>query len=143
MIYREAIRGPGLEHYSAEQVQVWSSFADEETSFREWIDNTQTLVAVVDDQASVGFTGLEANGRVASLFVHPDYMPRGIASDLFQAIISEAELAGQKRLTTNASELSRPVFERSGFALIEVETTHIKDVSFDRYVMERVLQAPR
>lgn len=142
MIYREAIQGPGMDHYSPEQIRAWSSFADEETGFREWIDNSRTLIAVVDDQMPVGFAGLESNGRIASLFVHPTYMRRGIATHLLQTLIEEAQLAGEKRLTTDASRLSRPVFERSGFTVIEVEITHFKGVTFDRYVMERVLQAP-
>jgi len=95
-----------------------------------------TLVAVNDADQCIGFGGLEPSARIASLFVAPGYMRQGVASTLVEHLITEAKSRGYEVLTADASEFSKPVLERFGFSVIEVEHTQFKGVDFSRYAMQ-------
>lgn len=59
-----------------------------------------------------------------------------------QRLIAEAESRGLQELTTEASEFSKPLFEKFGFAVCNLEYTHFKGVDFTRYAM-RKFKEPR
>lgn len=139
-LYSTTVRilGPAL--YTADQVRVWSASPADVERFRGFILNAHTLVAMVEDSPEpVGFAGLEPDGRVASLYVHANYCRRGIGSALLAALLEKAEADGLTRLRTEASKFSRPVFERFGFTLDEVERGMHHGVPFMRFLMSRVV----
>jgi putative acetyltransferase len=117
-------------------VEAWACFSDDSVAFNAWLDSATTFVAVSEANACLGFGGLQQDGRVASLFVSPDVMRTGIGSALLERLIQEAGRLGYRVLTTAASELSRPLFERHGFGLSGVEHTEFKGVAFSRYLMD-------
>jgi putative acetyltransferase len=47
-----------------------------------------------------------------------------------------------KTVTTEASEFSKPLFEKHGFTVTEVEHTTCKGVEFTRYAMRLELARP-
>jgi putative acetyltransferase len=138
-LYAGAVRAAGPAHYDAAQIEAWAAFADE-AQFRRFVLDPLTLVAE-DESGITGFTGLRADGHVTALYVHPDRMRRGIASALLRAVIERAEAHGLRRLTTDASKVSRPVFARHGFQVEAVETVERREATFERYRMVRDLGA--
>ena len=140
-LYAASVRALGSAHYTESQVEAWAAFA-EEPAFRSFVLHNDTLVAE-DEAGLAGFAGLGSDGRIASLYVHPRRIREGVASSLLEALLARARAAGLAALTTEASALSRPVFERFGFQLVEVETVERRGVQFDRYLMRRELERNR
>ncbi|GJL53777.1 MAG: putative N-acetyltransferase YafP [Nitrospirales bacterium] len=136
-IYRTAILTAGQEYYSDEQVTAWASYPDDKDEFARWVQEASTVVAIAEHLGPVGFGGLEKTGRIASLFVRPEYMRQGVASALLKRLMSEAESQGMRELTTQASEFSKPLFEKFGFEVTNIERTTFKNVDFTRYVMRK------
>lgn len=137
-LYSYTVRKMGPALYTEDQVRVWSASPEDTERFRGFVLNAHTLVAMVEDATHpVGFAGLEPNGRIASLYVHADYCRRGIGSALLAAILEKAQSDGLTRLRTEASKFSRPVFERHGFELDEVERGMHNGVPFMRFLMSR------
>lgn len=137
-LYSYTVRKMGPALYTEDQVRVWSASPDDAERFRGFVMNAHTLVAMVPESPTpVGFAGLEPNGRIASLYVHADYCRRGIGSALLTAILEQAATEGLTRLRTEASKFSRPVFERFGFTLDEVERGVHHGVPFMRFLMSR------
>ncbi len=134
-IYAESIRYLGESAYSEEQVAAWSSLSEDAEPFTKWIEDVSTFVAVGDDGACIGFGGLEPGGRISSLFVAPAHMRTGVGSMLVQRLMAEAKSVGVVGVTTQASEFSKPLFEKFGFSVVELEHTEFKGIAFDRYVM--------
>jgi len=134
-IYRNAIRHLGSEFYSAQQIAAWSAFADDQEAFAAWFDNATALVAVDAHGTRLGFGAYQASGRIAALFVAPAAMRKGIGTALLTRMLDELRQHGVKRVTTEASEFSRPLFEKSGFTVKEIEHTEHRGVAFQRYVM--------
>ena len=86
------------------------------------------LVAVSSDETIVGSAGiaaytlppkpLEPSGRfgyISSMYVLPDQRKRGIAQRLLDALITTADDMDLVWVTLHASEMGRPLYERSGF----------------------------
>lgn len=134
-IYRAAIRHFDDGSYSKEQIAAWSSFPDDAEAFKKWITKSTTFVAVSNDNTPIAFGGLEDQGHIASLFVAPEMMRKGVGLALLVRLVEEARSRGINTITTDASEYSRPLFEKYGFRVKEIESTDFKGVKFSRYTM--------
>jgi len=143
-LYADAVRAAGPAYYDAAQVEAWAAFADEER-FRRFVLDPLTLVAedpcAGDESGITGFVGLRKDSDVTALYVRADRMRRGIASALLREVIERSEAQGLRRLTTDASKVSRSVFERHGFRVEAVETVERRGATFERYRMIRGLGA--
>ena len=126
----------GTTCYTPEQVEAWSSYSDDAEDFSAWLTGAKTFVAVDEHDECLGFGGLEPKGRVSSLFVAPQHRRKGIASRLLERLIEEAKILGFEVVTTEASEFSKPLFEKHGFVITEVEHSEFKGVDFTRYAMQ-------
>lgn len=136
-IYSSAIRHIGPAYYTPEQVNAWSNFANDATRFRDWVTQAETLVARDVSKQAIGFAGLADKGHIAALFVAPDYQRKGIASSLLEQLLQRSQAYGCPTQTTKASEFSKPLFERFGFTVVEIEHTLVDEVAFSRYAMKR------
>jgi putative acetyltransferase len=134
-VYKHGIRQVGLTYYTAEQVEVWSSFADDTEEFEKWVNGSDTFVALDNEDRVVGFTGLESTGRIASLFVAPEVMNTGVGAALLSYLMHEINQRDIKSITTDASEFSKPLFEKFGFQVNNLEQTRFKGLIFQRYQM--------
>ena len=135
-IYRSSIIFLGDDFYTPEQIAAWASFPDDLEAFRKWVTHPMTVVAVESDGKCLGFGGLEDSGRISSLFVLPGSMRKGVGSALLTKLLSEAKLRGLGEVTTEASEFSKPLFEKFGFTVKNIEHTEFKEVPFTRYAMQ-------
>ncbi len=141
-IYRQAIRHLGRQHYTRDQVRAWAGHADDESTFSRWLDDASTTVAIDPELGVVGFGGIDAHGRITSVFVSPSVMRRGVASTILDALLQQARASGFEQLTTEASEFSRPLFERFGFRVTGIEKLVFRGVDFSRYTMRADLASP-
>ena len=137
-VYQDSIQSQGHIFYSKDQIQAWSSLA--------W------LPGVLDRPLSegIGWISLEKKlvvafavrypfDRLALLYCRGQYARRGHASLLLDQVEKEACDEGQTRLVTEASRFSYPLLLRRGWVLTAIEQIQIGGVSFERYLMERIL----
>lgn len=135
VLYADAVRAIGPTHYTPEQVEAWAASARLPT-FRRLLPQPLTLVAE-DETGPTGFAGLALDGHVTALYVRPDRMRQGVASALLHGLFTYAATHGIERLYTEASAFSRPVFERFGFVVDQIEHVEFRGVEFERYRMVR------
>ena len=58
------------------------------------------------------------DGKVAyimNIFTFPSYRNRGIGTELFKRIVEEAKQLGYQKITLNATDMGRPLYEKYGF----------------------------
>lgn len=134
-IYADAVSRLGPEHYAPDAVAAWSAFA-RDARFRDFILGPRTVVAE-DDSGIVGFGGLGEDGHIASLYIRPDRARQGIGARILDELLRTGEALGIRRFHTEASEHSRPLFQRFGFEVVEVEVVERQGVQIERYRMER------
>ena len=102
------------EDYDADQREAWASRADDEEAFGARLANALTLLAVIDG-AIAGFASLKGGEEIDMLFVDPEFARQGVGRALVDALTRLAGARGAKRLTAEASDVARPLFERQGF----------------------------
>jgi putative acetyltransferase len=157
-LFERAIRITAAARYTDEQREAWIGPPRDP---REWNQSrlaAHTVVAEVGG-AVAGFAdlvddrltgdGLTDNGRthdglsdiglVDMLFVEPDRGRRGVASALLEHIVALAGSRGMTSLTTHASLVARPVFERAGFVVVETEEVERGGQTLTRYAMRRAI----
>lgn len=135
-LFERAIAETARAEYTQEQVAAWLGAGQDVGEWDAERSRVRTFVAV-EDGAVVGFTDLDDGGYVDRLFVSPDHGRRGIGAALLAHAIGVARTDGIPQLTTHASLVARPVFERAGFEVVERETVHRGSVALDRFVMQR------
>jgi len=113
-IFRLSIEELAAEDYDAEQREAWAARADDEQAFGAKLAGELTLLALVDG-AVAGFASLKGANEIDMLFVDPEFARRGVGRTLIDALTKLAEARGAKRLTTEASDVAKPLFERLGF----------------------------
>jgi putative acetyltransferase len=113
-IFRASVEELTADDYDADQRQAWASRADDEDAFAARLAGALTLVAVIDG-AVVGFASLKGADEIDMLFVDPEFARQGAGVALVDALTRLARSRGAKRLTVEASDVARPLFERQGF----------------------------
>ena len=137
-LYRDAVEGIGATAYAPEQVRVWAGFVDDLNAFRARLSQGFALVAECEG-VPAAFCHLHPLDHISLLYTSTRFARRGFATAVYAGCEEHARAAGQCRLTTDASKLSRPFFERQGFELCAVEVVEREGVSFERYSMEKAL----
>jgi putative acetyltransferase len=113
-IFRSSIEELATDDYSADQREAWASGADDEGAFAARLAGALTLIAVIDG-AAAGFASLKSGDLIDMLYVDPAFAGRGAGRALVDALIRLAGARGAQRLTAEASEGAKPLFERLGF----------------------------
>jgi putative acetyltransferase len=132
-VYADAARALGPLVYTPRQVAAWAGFGADTPAFRAYVLDAQTWVAEGGDGRVLGFCGIGADGEVHSLYVHPADARQGLGARLLAHALAAARARGVQRFAAWVTPLSRPVFERAGFDLVQTVQADFQGVSFERY----------
>jgi putative acetyltransferase len=136
-----AIEELTVEDYDEEQRQAWASLADDDEALAKTLEQGLTLVALVGGRP-VGFIALQDGGLIDQLYVDPAVARTGVASTLCDAIERLAVARGIKRLSVDASDTAKPLFEKRGFIAQHRNTIEIEGQWLGNTRMTKVL-APK
>lgn len=104
-------------------------------------------VAASDEDIAVAYCLLEIpneqSAHLDMLYCHPKQTRLGMADRLLRQAQSYAENLGAERLNTEASELARPVFERTSYTVMQRRDFEIEHdntlIPIHNYAMEKRL----
>lgn len=136
-LFYETIHSVNSKDYSQEQLDVWAPYDEKDIKKETWKDSLNeniTYVAKINDKI-VGFSDLTHSGHLDRLFVHKDYLGKGIASALVNMLESEARKLKILEIDTEASITAKPFFERLGYKTICLQTVELKGVKLTNYQM--------
>jgi putative acetyltransferase len=139
-IFRSSIEELAAEDYDEEQREAWASRADDERAFGARLAEALTLLAMIDG-AIAGFASLKGADEIDMLFVEPEFARQGAGGALIEALAKLAEARGAKRLTVDASDSARPLFERQGFTAQRRNLVRIGDQWLANTTMTKTLAA--
>ncbi len=132
-LYADSARRLGPLVYTPEQVAAWASFGVPTAEFAAYVLGAETWVALDAAGAPLGFCGCDDDGEVRSLYVRADQTRRGLGTRLLAHVLERARQRGLGRLEAWVTPLSRPVFERAGFVLVQAVRSPYQGVMFERY----------
>jgi|TARA_R110002072_G_scaffold3759_17_gene26881 putative acetyltransferase len=145
-LFRRAVHQGAKRHYSAAERWAWAPRRLDRERFGRQCQQNFLLLAIADPRTEdriLGFGDLTESGEIDRLFVHPDHHRQGIATALYLALETEARRRGLVELTSNASYLARPFFERHGFTAIKRQANPRAGQVLVNFKMLKSLSPPR
>jgi putative acetyltransferase len=139
-IFRLSIEELAAEDYDEEQREAWASGADDEQAFGARLSEALTMLAVIDG-AIAGFACLKGADQIDMLYVDPEFAGQGVGRALVDALAKLAQARGAKRLTTEASDVAKPLFERLGFSAQKRNLVRVGDQWLANTTMAKALGA--
>ena len=134
-IYADAIESQAGLLYSQEQVQAWAALAWLPGILDRTFEEGSGWISGEDAAFAIRFPST----RLALLYCRGSAARQGHASQLLVQVEEDARRHGFDRLTTEASQFSRPLLERCGWRVVAPETIAIGGVEFERYRMAKAL----
>ena len=139
-IFRISVEELAAEDYNEEQREAWASRADDEKAFSARLAEALTLLATIDGTIA-GFASLKGPDEIDMLFVDPEFARQGVGRTLVDALMKLASARGAKRITAEASDVAKPLFERLGFAAQQRNLARIGDQWLANTTMAKTLGA--
>ncbi|WP_425077551.1 GNAT family N-acetyltransferase [Psychroserpens sp. S379A] len=137
-IFRDTIRTVNSQHYSEQQIEVWSSGADNLKKWTERINKFYFLVAELNHQI-VGFSYLKNGNYLDGLFVHKDFQRQTIASKLLRIIESRVSMNGFDTIKSDVSITALPFFDSHFYEVEKKQKKSLKGLVFENYIVYKDL----
>ena len=113
--------------YSEEQLDAIAPKDANEYHWEKSLEKNHTIVVEEDDKL-IAFGNIGKTGYLDRLYVHPDYLRKGIASKLVEELEEYAKKHGSHVINVTSSITSKAFFESKGYAVIEEQIKDRKSV---------------
>jgi putative acetyltransferase len=135
-IHLASITKLGRLAYNPAQVAAWASKTREAAEWLEWhLFGDRITIAFTDSGEAAAFALLEADGHLDMLYCHPNHVRRGHALRLVEEASAFGRRSGLSMITTDASELARPVFVAAGYKIERRQDFLLDGVPIHNYAM--------
>lgn len=135
-IYRQAVLRSTAAFYTAGQQSAWASQSE---AIRPALERGRGLVSCNNNNQAVAFCLRDPSERIALLYADPLAQRCGHGRALLGACEAEAAAEGERVLRTEASLISKPLFESMGWCVSWREELLIAGVHFHRFRMHKQL----
>lgn len=135
-IYRQAVLGSTAALYTSQQQQAW---AEQCQALQSQLQQGEGFVVCDQHDQPQAFSLRLPSDRLALLYCHPAAQRQGCGQRLIEAIEHSAKGQGIHALRTEASLISKPLFERLGWQVSWREELRIGGVGFERFRMHKPL----
>ncbi|MEI6193537.1 MAG: GNAT family N-acetyltransferase [Verrucomicrobiota bacterium] len=135
-VYSTSIRCLAAAYYTADQLAAWAPAIPDVARWQQRLDLLHTFVAE-EKGVLAGFASYEKNGHLDLLFTHPEFVRRGVATQLYLKVESALRAAGVPGMFTEASLAARPFFERHGFRLEAEELVECRGARLRRFRLHK------
>ena len=122
--------------YNEKQTEAWASTAKNKKRWESMLKNQYVVIAEINSKI-VGFGSLHKGNYIDFMYVHKDFLRRGIASKIFECLQNKSSELGFTKLTSDVSKTARPFFETKGFSIIKENKNLINDVEIINYHMSQ------
>lgn len=133
-----AVHEGTISAYSYEQRLAWGGETIDLQRWKTAIETTSGFMAE-DDGEPAGFITIDTTGYIDLMFVLPSAAGKGTGRALLHSAEKWAKANGVPRLSTKASIVARPFFEKDGWLVLEEEHASRHGVLLTRYKMQKNL----
>ncbi|PHQ24358.1 histone acetyltransferase [Marinobacter guineae] len=137
-LFHQSVHAIDPSLYTSEQKEAWAPTPVDYASWSERLKVKQPFIALIENCVA-GFIELDADGHIDCTYTHPNFQGRGVASALYEHLLTEARARNLKRLYVEASLIVKPFFEHRGFSVVKKNEVQRNGVSLVNFSMERYL----
>ena len=135
-LYFESVHGLGALRYAPDQVRAWAPrIPDPGQTDARARDGRLTLVAEDQEGRVAGFGDIDEAGHIDRLYRRPGAERAGVGAALLAALMDHPIARAAPRLTVEASEMARGLFERRGFKVMARRDFERDGVMIHNYAM--------
>ncbi len=137
-IFRDTIRAVNSKDYTENQIEVWSSGADDLEEWTDRLENLYFLVAEFKNQIA-GFAYLKDGFNLDGIFVHKNFQRRTIGSKLLRIMESRASVNGFEVLKADISITAFDFFDSHYYDVEKKYKKNYKGLAFETYKIYKEL----
>lgn len=138
-LFKDTVTHVNAKDYTAEEAADWAACGDDDGHWHRLMAEYRFIAAADGHSRIVGFTSVDGNGHLHSMFTHKDFLRQGIASALLEAAESHARGHGATRMTAEVSITAHPFFEKRGYTVTARQRVKARNMYMTNFRMEKHL----
>lgn len=138
-LFRSTVLNVNIKDYTKEEVEDWASCGDDIEHWKELLSSNQYVGAFNEQNYLIGFSSMNKNGYLHSMFVHKDWQGKGVATQLLFEVEKIAKQHKVKEITSEVSKTARLFFEHKGYVVECEQKQHANRLKLTNYKMKKVL----
>ncbi|MED9801540.1 MAG: GNAT family N-acetyltransferase [Prevotella sp.] len=136
-LFRTTVLTVNSKDYTKEEVEDWASCGDSVEHWKELLAKNDYIGALDGQGGIVGFSSMNAEGYLHSMFVHKDWQGKGVATLLLSEVKKIARRYGVHKISVEVSVTARPFFEKHGYKVVKEQKAKANRLYLTNYVMEK------
>lgn len=136
-LFRATVLTVNSKDYTKEEVEDWASCGDSVEHWKELLAKNDYIGALDGQGGIVGFSSMNAEGYLHSMFVHKDWQGRGVATLLLSEVEKIARRYGVHKISVEVSVTARPFFEKHGYKVVKEQKAKANRLYLTNYIMEK------
>lgn len=138
-LFRSTVLNVNIRHYTKEEVEDWASCGDSVEHLKELLSHNHFIGAFDEASRMVGFSSMNKDGYLHSMFVHKDWQGKGVATQLLSEVEHIARQWGIAEITSEVSLTARPFFEKKGYEIVKMQKYRANKLELTNFVMRKLL----
>ena len=138
-LFHTTVLNINIKDYTKEEVEDWASCGDDMEHWKEILFNNQFIGAFNEQGCLIGYSSMNKNGYLHSMFVHKHWQGKGIATLLLSEVEKIARQYKVKEITSEVSKTARPFFEHKGYVVECEQKQQANRLKLTNYKMKKVL----
>lgn len=139
-LFRTTVLTVNARDYTEEEVKDWASCGDSVEHWKELL-YANSYIGATDIQGNIiGFSSMNCDGHLHSMFVHKDWQGKGVASLLLAEVEKMASEYGVHKICTEVSITARPFFEKRGYRVVAEQKAKANKLFMTNYRMEKEIR---
>lgn len=138
-LFRSTVLNINIKHYTKEEVEDWASCGDNPGRWKELLSYNQYIGAFNEENLLVGFSSMNKEGYLHSMFIHKDWQGKGVATQLLSEVEHMARQYKVTEITTEVSLTARPFFEKKGYEVVNIQKCRANKLELTNFVMRKLL----
>ena len=138
-LFRTTVLTVNSKDYTKEEVEDWTSCGDSVAHWKNLLAKNDYVGAIDGQGKIIGFSSMNAEGYLHSMFVHKDQQGKGVATLLLSEVEKIAREYDVHKINVEASITARPFFEKHGYKVVKEQKAKANRLWLTNYVMEKAL----
>lgn len=138
-LFRSTVLNVNIKDYTKEEVEDWASCGDDIEHWKELLSSNQYVGAFNEQNYLIGYSSMNKNGYMHSMFVHKDWQGKGVATLLLSEVEKIARQYKVKEITSEVSKTARPFFEHKRYIVEYEQKQQANRLKLTNYKMKKIL----